>query len=56
MGLWMLQCFSAMRVTMSFLDPLEQLWMQLICKWYYDIGAGRVQRSIRVFRTKYFSL
>ena len=42
LGLRMMQSFSAMRVTMSYLDPLEQLWMQLICKWYYDIGASRV--------------
>ena len=51
-----LQSFSAMRVTMSYLGPHEQLWMQQICKWFYDIGAGRVQTSITMIRTKYFSI
>ena len=44
-----------MRVTMSYLGSLEQLWMQHISKWYYATGAGRVQTSISLVRPAYFS-
>ena len=45
-----------MRVSMSYLGPCEQLWMQQICKWFYGTGAGRVQTSITLVWPKYFSL
>ena len=44
-----------MRVTMDYLSPLEQLWMQRINTWFYTYGAGRVQTRIIMARTKYFS-
>ena len=30
--------------------------MQHICKWYYITGAGRVQTSITLLQTKYFTV
>ena len=45
-----------MRVTMSYLGPLEQLWMQHICRWYYTTGASRVQTSVTLVSPKYFSM
>ena len=55
-GLRVMQSFCIMRVTMSYMGSLEQLWMQHICKWYYATGAGRVQTSIRlVWPTYYFT-
>ena len=32
----------SMTVTMSFLDPLEQLYTQQICIWFYKTGTGRI--------------
>ena len=50
-----MQSFGIMRVTMNYLSPHEQLWMQQINTWFYTCGAGRVQTRIILVRTKYFS-
>ena len=56
MGLRILQSFCAMRVTTTYLEPHEQLRMQHTNKWYYEKGAGRVQRSITLVWPSYFSI
>ena len=53
----MLQSLGSMLVATGYLEPHEQLRMQHTCKWYYDKGAGRVQRNITLLRTHhYFSV
>jgi len=37
-----------MRVIMGYLPGIEQLWTQVICKWFYNIGTSRVQWRIRI--------
>ncbi len=44
-----------MLVTTTYLDPHEHLMMQHTNKWYYDKGAGRVQKSITLVWPRYFS-
>jgi hypothetical protein len=41
-GLRYLHSFGAMRVTMKYLTPYEQLCTQLICVWFYNYGTSRV--------------
>ncbi len=55
MGLRILQSYGSMLVTTTYLEPHEQLRMQHTNKWYYDKGAGRVQRSITLVWPTYFS-
>ncbi len=55
MGLRMLQSFGSMLVTTTYLEPHEQLRMQHTNKWYYEKGAGRVQKSITLVWPRYFS-
>ena len=56
LGLRLLQSFGSMRVTMGFLEPLEQIWMQLICKWFYIYGVSRVQTRISLGKKFFFPL
>ena len=55
LGLRALHSFGVMKVTIGYLELIEQLSMQRLCKWFYAIGAGRVQTSIRLARMCYFS-
>ena len=50
LGLRYLQSFGAMRFTMGYMTPREQLETQQICVWFYKHGSGRVQTSIILVR------
>ena len=47
-GLRYLQSFAAMRVTLGYLTPYEQLVTQLICVWFYKYGTSRVQTNVKI--------
>lgn len=39
---------GAMLVTLSYLTPREQVYMQSLNHWWYKIGVGRVQASLPI--------
>ena len=55
LGLRLLQSFSAMRVTLSYLTPYEQLCSQHFCAWFYMYGTSRVQIKIILNRNYLFT-
>ena len=40
--------YGSMSTTLSYLDELEQLQMQLLCLWYYHIGVSRIQTRYEI--------
>ena len=44
-----------MAETMDFLEPIDQLKLQGINRWWYDRGLGRVQFSIQLPKMFYFT-
>lgn len=45
-------CLGAMRVTLSYLTPTEQVYMQSLSHWWYDVGVGRVQAHLVIRKPK----
>ena len=41
--------FCAMRVILSYIDPLEQTELQAGNKWFYTVAVSRVQTRINIF-------
>ena len=52
---WLMKSYGGMIVTLNFLEPIEQLQMQAINRWWFDKGVGRVQVRIKLPQTCYFT-
>ena len=50
--------YGGMTVCMNFLKPIEQLQMQCVNKWWYEVGIGRVQvriKLVKIWETFFFA-
>ena len=43
-----IKSYGAMSETLKFLDPIEQLKMQALSLWWYNIAVSRVQTSCKL--------
>lgn len=51
-----MKSYGAMTVTLQFLDPLEQLKMQVLSKYWYKVAISRVQTAYRRVKKEVFYL
>ena len=49
-----IKSYGAMSETLKFLDPIEQLKMQALSLWWYNIAVSRVQTSCKLEKRVYF--